>query len=78
MILMVIKALSIIDLPSIKADCSGDIHLSINSFNLLASSLDTILYKTLQREMGRKSRIDSGLSHLGINHILVSFKLVGK
>ena len=45
------------------------------TFNLLAKTFAITLYKTLQRAIGHKSRIDSRLSHFGINVIKVSFRL---
>jgi hypothetical protein len=75
---MAMSALSKIDHPSTKADCSSDTHFPRHSFNLLASNLDTILYKTLQRAMGLISFMEIGFSHLGIKQIFVSFKEEGK
>lgn len=58
-----------------KVDYSSKIHLEIILFSLLANTLETILYKILQREIGRRSFIDCGSSHFGIKTIIVSFKV---
>src|SRR4051812_3207321 len=73
-----INELSMMDLPSTKADCSSERHLDKQPFNLLANNFETTLYTMLQSEIRRKSFILVGLSHFGMRHIFVSLRLIGK
>jgi hypothetical protein len=68
---LAIRALSWIDHPTTKVNCSWETRLSRHLFNLLANTLEIILYKILQRDIGRKYFIIVGLSHLRIRHMLI-------
>jgi hypothetical protein len=75
---MAIRALSNTDLPFTITEWSSNTHLDNHYFNLLAISLDTILYSTLQQEISWRSLIEYELSHFGIRKIFVSLRVVRK
>ena len=58
-----------INLSDMKALCDSDTNFGMIFFRRLAIVLDTILYKTLHRLMGRKSDSFSGDFVLGISAI---------
>ncbi|KAH1086515.1 hypothetical protein GYH30_018166 [Glycine max] len=67
------KALSRMDLCSTNTSCSKETHLGSKGFNWLANTFDNILYKTFQRDIGRKSFIAEGFSFLRVSTVLVAF-----
>jgi hypothetical protein len=73
-----INALSRIERPSTKVDCSSATHLSKNILRRFASSFETTLYKTLQSDIGLKSFMVIGFSHFLIKQIIVSLIEEGK
>lgn len=78
MISIATRTLSIIEWPSTKANNFLEIHLGRIDFNLLANTLETILYNALHNEIGLKSFKDEELSIFGVRTMFVLFSLEGK
>jgi hypothetical protein len=64
--------LSVISLPGIKALWELEMITGNTPLSLLAKTLEIILYKTLQRLIGRKSVTQTGLGTFGIKAILIA------
>ena len=72
------KILSEISLLLVKALWFSVIIFGRILFNLFAKTLEKILYRTLQRLMGRNSEPNFGFFFLGIRAIKFWFKCSGK